>query len=78
MSLKGMFFHNSFSLKRLEQNEADLPRVKFGFWDKLVREQIGENGLTWKGAGFSIPSEALTVRCRSRRLTEGPLPDGHG
>jgi hypothetical protein len=24
--------HNSLSHNRLEQNEADLPRVKFGFW----------------------------------------------
>jgi hypothetical protein len=29
-----MFLHNSFSHKRLEQNEAFLPHDNFGFWVK--------------------------------------------
>jgi hypothetical protein len=47
--LKGMFLHNSFSHKRLEQNEADLPRLKFGFWAK------SRDGLTLDGYPGGAP-----------------------
>jgi len=54
--LRKMFLHNSFSHKRLEQNEASLPHANFGFWVKPRAQRITKGATGPRNLSEEIPT----------------------